>query len=470
MGAFSRPAVMQFAELSTVKHRVRLGAPLPFNVRDADKTLLLARGQQVDSTDQLHALFLRGALVDLSELQSPRDEVLKAPREQLPGLWSRCLTQMSRALLTPQAETFTEVLEAAAIPVQALIERDPDLAIFQVLRQGNSADVAYGAQRSLQAAITGFLVAQRLGWDHPQCERLFKVALTMNLSMLALQGTLAKQLVPPTPEQRGELQTHPMRSLRILETAGIRDEAWLKAVLQHHEQEDGKGYPSGTTEVGELASLARRADVYTSKLSSRSSRDAMAADLAGRQMFMQDPGHPMTAALVKEFGIYPPGCYVRLVSGETAIVVQRGAIITAPVVACLTTPTGKPLPVPQRTETHDKAHAIAAVMGERSVSVQLPMDKLAALVTGCTLQAGTRRPASISNWRSQRAAMARSWVTSTRVVPASRFSSNIRAMTFSPVAKSRLPVGSSASSTSGRTTKARASATRCCSPPDRTLG
>ena len=68
--------------------------------------------------------------------------------------------------------------------------------------------------------------------------------------------------------------------------------------------------------------------------------------------------------------------------GETAIVVQRGAIITAPVVACLTTPTGKPLPVPQRTETHDKAHAIAAVMGERSVSVQLPMDKLAALVTG----------------------------------------------------------------------------------------
>ena len=31
------------------------------------------------------------------------------------------------------------------------------------------------------------------------------------------------------------------------------------------------------------------------------------ADLAGRQMFMQDPGHLMTAALVKEFGICPSG-------------------------------------------------------------------------------------------------------------------------------------------------------------------
>ena len=372
---------MQFAELSTVKHRVRLGAPLPFNVRNADRTLLLARGQQVESADQLTALFQRGALVDLAELQSARDEILKAPRDQLPGLWARCLSQMSQTLLAPQAETFAEGLEQAAGPVQALIERDPDLAIFQVVRQGNSAAVAYGAQRSLQAAITGYLVAQRLGWDTPQCERLFKVALTMNLSMLELQGTLALQQVPPTPGQRSELQTHPMRSLRMLETAGVTDEAWLRAVLQHHEQEDGGGYPSGTTEVGELASLARRADIYTSKLAGRSTREALAADLAGRQMFMQDPGHPMTAALVKEFGIYPPGAYVRLASGETAIVVQRGAHITAPVVARLTNAHGQPLAAPLRTDTSDKASAIVSVVGQGSVPVQLPLDKLAALVT-----------------------------------------------------------------------------------------
>ena len=38
------------------------------------------------------------------------------------------------------------------------------------------------------------------------------------------------------------------------------------------------------------------------------------------------------------------------------------------------------------------------------------------------------------------------------------------------VSGSRFPVGSSASSTSGRLTKARAMATRCCSPPDSSLG
>ena len=40
---------------------------------------------------------------------------------------------------------------------------------------------------------------------------------------------------------------------------------------------------------------------------------------------MQDPGHPICAALVKEFGVYPPGCFVTLASGETGVVVKRGA-------------------------------------------------------------------------------------------------------------------------------------------------
>ena len=369
---------MPYAELSTVKHRLRLGAPLPFNVRNADRTLLLARGQQVESRAQLDAILQRGALVDLAELQTPRDDILKAPRELLPQLWSHALSQLGETLRTASAPSFRQALNDAAEPVTTLVERDPDLAIFQVLRQGASADMDYGAQRSLQTAITSLLVAQRMGWEAAEAERAFKVGLTMNLSMLELQGQLARQSSAPSPEQRHALQTHPMRSVRLLENAGVSDALWIKAVLQHHENEDGSGYPSGTTDVAELASLVRRSDVYTSKLASRSSRDAIGADMAGRQMFMQDPGHPMTAALVKEFGIYPPGCHVRLVSGELAVVVARGAVITAPIVACLSNARGAPLPVPVRRDTSVAGNAVAGVVGEGSVSGCLPLDRLLA--------------------------------------------------------------------------------------------
>ncbi|MCW5636531.1 MAG: hypothetical protein KIT17_24575 [Rubrivivax sp.] len=371
---------MQYAALSAVRNRVRLGEPLPFNVRDTDRTLLLARGHRLDSQAQLDALMNRGALVDLTELLGARERAARAPREQLPQMWSDTLAEIGRTLESARTETFTAALEQSVGPALALVERDPDLAIFQVLSQAAGVDVAYGVRRSLHSAITACLVAQRLAWQPSEVERAFKVALTMNISMLALQGELARQHTPPTPEQRVQLQSHPMRSVQMLQRAGVADSDWLRAVLHHHEVEDGSGYPSGRTDVGELASLVRRADVYTSKLSARSTREALAADVAGRQIFMQDPSHPMTQALVKEFGIYPPGCLVRLGSGEAAIVVQRGPTVTTPVVACFTDAGDRPLPKPYRVATSEPGRAVVSLLAPGSA--QVPPGVLAAAMRG----------------------------------------------------------------------------------------
>lgn len=367
---------MPFTALSTVKQRMAVGRPLPFNVRDQDHSLLLARGQMIQSDDQLAALVERGALVDMDDLQSARDRARQAPRELLPQLWNDGLGRVETALRTLDEGSFQSALDDASEAVLGLVERDPNLAIFQLVTRDANADVAYGARRSMHAAICSYLVGHRLGWEAPDLERVFKVALTMNLSMLELQGEMARQRTAPTAAQRAELMTHPMRSVEMLMQAGITDDDWLQAVARHHEQEDGSGYPTGRSDVGDLASLVRRADVYTAKLASRSHRDSLLADQAGRQMFMQDPGHPMTAALVKEFGIYPPGSYVRLESGEIAIVVERGPTVTTPVVACLTTGRGTLLTVPQRVDTSQPRRAVQGVVGERSVSHKLPLDKL----------------------------------------------------------------------------------------------
>jgi hypothetical protein len=87
----------------------------------------------------------------------------------------------------------------------------------------------------------------------------------------------------------------------------------------------------------------------------------------------------MTAALVKEFGVYPPGCCVRLASGATGIVVARGESVTTPVVACLTGADGVALPQPERRDTAQPQHRVVAVIGERSINVRVTADKLLAL-------------------------------------------------------------------------------------------
>lgn len=372
---------MQFSPLSLVKQRVEVRAPLPFNVRDHDGTLLLARGQVVQTTEQLEALFARGALVDIAELQSPIDRVRQASPAELPALWSRCLDEVAELLRNAGDAGFRDTLEAVTPAVLALVGRDKDLAIFQVLRQDGNALVQYGVNHSTHAAITAHLVARRLGWSGDESQRAFKATLTMNLAMLELQGTLALQTTPPTPAQREAIHAHPQRSREMLERSGITDADWLTGVARHHEKPDGSGYPLGLRDSGDLAALILRADIYTAKLSSRATREAMAADKAGRMMFMQEPGHPMVSALVKEFGIYPPGCFVKLMSGETGLVVKCGATVMTPVVAVLTTPYGTRLRQPLRRDTSQREYAVHSVLGAQAASVTLSPQLLqAALV------------------------------------------------------------------------------------------
>lgn len=371
---------MPYAPFAALRDRVRVGAPLPFNVRNADGTLLLARNQPIRSHAELDSLFERGTLVDLDEVLSPAERVAAAPREQLPRLWDECFGRIDDALRDCGHERFADALDEAGAPVAALVARDPDLALFQVLRADASPLLRYGIDHSTHTAIVCQLVATRLGWDGASRERVFKAALTMNVSMLELQGTLAVQATPPTRAQREQILAHPQRSVELLEASGVRDREWLDAVLQHHELPDGSGYPQGLTLIGDLAQLVRRADIYTAKLSPRGSRDTVAADRVGREMFMSDPGHPMVAALVKEFGLYPPGCFVILASGETAMVVQRGAAVNNPIVTVLGTARGEPCPEPLRRDTSFPAYAVKSVLPARHLPQAVQPDALARLM------------------------------------------------------------------------------------------
>ena len=223
-------------------------------------------------------------------------------------------------------------------------------------------------------------MAQRLDWSVDETQRAFKATLTMNLSMLELQGQLAVQTTPPTPEQRDAIKAHPHFSRLLLEISGVTDADWLSAVANHHEKPDGSGYPAGLRDSGDLAALMQRADIYTAKLSPRVNRDAVAADKAGRMMFMQEPGHPMVSALVKAFGVYPPGCFVKLMSGETGLVIKRGATVMAPIVAVVSSPFGASLPRPLRRDTSQREYAIHSVLGCPSGAARVTPDTLMAVL------------------------------------------------------------------------------------------
>ena len=99
---------------------------------------------------------------------------------------------------------------------------------------------------------------------------------------------------------------------------------------------------------------------------------ALASEEKARQFFVENPGERMASLMIKEFGIYPPGCLVRLASGEIAIVVRRGAAANTPQVVALTDRSGRVLPAPVTLDTGRAAHTVVGSLPEPRTRLRIP--------------------------------------------------------------------------------------------------
>lgn len=370
---------MTFEALIQHRSKFQVGKPTPYGIFDASGRLLLASGQMIRDDDQLLGLIDRNATVDLREFNDGCRRISQARTDQLPGFWHDTLDALGRVLRAQVGGDFIKSLDKAAQPLLALIARDPDLAILQVVGGLGGADQGqYASRHAVHTATAACLAAQRLGWDEAQSKCVLRVALTMNLAMAELQNRLVNQVTPVTTMQRGEIQSHPERSAHLLEKMGVEDATWVEAVRQHHELDGGKGYPRGLGEVHEVAKLVQRCDNFTAKLSARAARPALLADRAVRLQFQAGAADPITAALIKEFGLYPPGCMVRLKSGETGMVMRRGATAHAPMVAVIVDRAGDAMLAPVRRDTSKAEYAILALMPAAALRVNVGLEKLLA--------------------------------------------------------------------------------------------
>jgi len=344
-----------FASLGAVLNRVVVGEPLPLDIYDKEQVLLLANGNVVESARQLQLLVERGGLVLLKEVTDPFQVVLHAPRAQLPEVWSSIRQRVTQLLSSADEPQLENRMQAALPLVQTLIERDPDLAIFQIIRQSKAERGAYGSLQAMQTSALAMMLANRLGWMGGMIDLAAKCALTMNLSILESMSPVILQ---------SDRRNHPTRSREILQNAGITDPDWLEAVEQHHERPDGSGYPRGITEVNEASQLVQCVEVFVEGLGRAAGHSAVTATGLLRQMYLEAPKSTFVAALIKELGIYPPGSIVRLDNGEIGMVVQRGLTTTAPLVAVLDPDWSVP-PEPRIRDTASANYAVIGVLPPR---------------------------------------------------------------------------------------------------------
>jgi hypothetical protein len=95
-----------------------------------------------------------------------------------------------------------------------------------------------------------------------------------------------------------------------------------------------------------------------------------------RQMFGEARGSSAAAAIIKEYGIYPPGNFVQLASGELAIVIRRGATAHTPLAAAITDRAGMPTVHTVRRDTAQPAYAIKALAPVSALALRVVPERL----------------------------------------------------------------------------------------------
>ena len=367
--------------LQLVSDQLVLGEPLPFNVRDAQGKLLLARGYPLRSAMQHASLLARGLYVDVEEFKAVKEgRAYTPPPEKLKttlfDLWEQALWRLDALLKGVDSEPgFPARCDAFATQLMSLVQRDVDIAIYLSVRQDEKRMNLYGLSHTLHVALLCQLMAQRSGWPAERMLSLVKAALTMNMAIVDLQGRFAA-MGRLSEGQRDQIRAHPQVAVDRMRAAGVSDAVWLEAVLQHHDRPGGGGYPRDLKQVDALADALRLADVFMAKISARAERAPLPIQDAARQMFHESHGSPAAAAIIKEYGIYPPGNFVMLASGEMAVVIRRGATAHTPVAAAITDASGRPVVRTTQRDTAQPAYAIKALAVDKLMLQRLMPERL----------------------------------------------------------------------------------------------
>lgn len=341
---------------------LRVGAPLPWSCYDRNGHLLLRKGVAISFEHQIDRLIAEGLFIE----DRSRGGGAAARRGEPESVFERLValawglrTVFNDLLSTTPAPDAEERLRSRARKIVDACAADPSAAIAAIHLDFQNP---YVLSHHVHAAVACALLGKRIGVADEELLPVVCGALTFDLG-LAEFAHLEKQAEPLDEDQSCTVNQHAQRTVSILHRAGVDDPIWLDTILQHHERWNGGGYPNGLAreEICVGARLLAVADSYTAMIRARAHRAARMPLEAQGELFKHMSilyEERICVALVKEFGMYPPGSIVRLANGEAAVIKEKGKQDGKLMAMSVYDANGMPYMAPQRRDTSEERHAI----------------------------------------------------------------------------------------------------------------
>ncbi len=253
------------------------------------------------------------------------------------------------AELVPAGETYTRTTEALGeifrdfasdehlalqdveVVIQDMVEsmiRNPDaLMLLSRLRQED--EVVYG--HGLNVAIYLVALGRHLSLPKNMLERLGTIGLLLDIGKTKLPRELLQKNGRLTSEEFETIKSHVPICLDILKDTPSLHPDILEGIAQHHERENGSGYPAGLSkgEISLFGRMAAIADTFSALTNPRPYAEPVPAYQAlqtmanwGSEFFHA----PIVEQFIHAIGIFPVGSMVELSTGEVAVVISHNKV------------------------------------------------------------------------------------------------------------------------------------------------
>jgi len=287
----------------------------------------------------------------------------KTDKKSLPEVkhnYDDAILQTIRIMNDIKAEKKVEgedVLNIAKIITESLRINNDALLFFASSTTHYDTREDYFISHSVNTAILSGVLGLGLNFGENELVDLCVSALLHDIGLLKISPEIINKPKELTEKEFEQVKKHPSLGMELLNNINNLPESVPDVIYQHHEREDGSGYPKGikSNEISKHAKIVAIVEVYEALIHPRSYRKKENIPYIAVKKLIQEERNSLDARFIKVFlnciTPYPPGSIVLLNNSEIGRVVSVNKNIPLrPVVQIFYDIKGKP---PEETKMID---------------------------------------------------------------------------------------------------------------------
>ncbi|MGO1298965.1 MAG: HD-GYP domain-containing protein [Vibrio sp.] len=180
---------------------------------------------------------------------------------------------------------------------------------------------------SLNVAVIAMMIGKAKGYSAEQLKELAFACLFHDMGKVRVPTAILRKTTPLNGPETNYLKLHTKYGLELADSIDDFSPVARMVIEQHHELNDGSGYPKGLKEddIDELAKVVAVANAFDNLCHSQVTGEQKIPYIALSYLFKSCKhlyDQESLAILVKFMGVYPPGTVVQLSNGTVGLVIS----------------------------------------------------------------------------------------------------------------------------------------------------